>query len=48
MFLTFFEGLITYTIKLSAVVRFKLANMARETEALQSWIEVRLPDPMFL
>lgn len=23
-----------------AVIRFKFANMSRETEALQSWIEV--------
>lgn len=24
----------------AAVIRFKFANMSRETEALQSWIEV--------
>lgn len=24
----------------TAVIRFKFANMSRETEALQSWIEV--------
>jgi hypothetical protein len=25
----------------TAVIRYKLAHMSRETEALQSWIEVR-------
>lgn len=25
---------------MAAVIRFKFANMSRETEALQSWIEV--------
>lgn len=25
---------------LTAVIRFKFANMSRETEALQSWVEV--------
>ena len=31
-----------------AVIRFKLAHMARETEALQAWIEVDPPIPHFI
>lgn len=50
---TNFDGFFIETNGKSAVIRLKIANMSRETEALQSWIEVRfgeqiMPKPRVL